>query len=165
MSGGAGYDAVVDVDDEVNAPQPKGNTPARTRNPVLTEAFRAGRPRPHRPPGRPRIPQLELLRVDARDPQGARVLGPAAAGDGRVLGQALPVVHVLLRAVLRRRHVRRPAEVLGGAVPARQLPRRARGQPGPLRPVLDSHHSGLHPVPGGHHKQVPRHDGSGAIRV
>jgi hypothetical protein len=160
---GAGYDVVVDVDDEVTPGSPV-HAAWRLVTTEKANFVDQGRPRTHRPPRRqPRVPQLQLYRRRVRaERRGGPVPRPAAAGDGVVVlwrrrrgrRQAVSVDHVLLRAVLRRRHLVRPPTVLGGAVPARQLPRRARGQPGPVRAVLDRDHGRADTVLGGHHQPV-----------
>ncbi len=129
-----------------------------------------GRPRPHGPARRrPRIPQLDVPGGHARRAQGRRrrLLGPATACDGVVarLAEALPVVHVVLRAILRRGHVGGAVALLGGPLPARQLSRRPRRQPRSLRPVLDRHDGGADPVPGRQHQPVARDAGHGALCV
>lgn len=165
----SGYDAVVDVDDEVGslspprasrklnrplAPTPSSPFPLllvlncylpiyEARLTVRWGNHRTGRPRAHGSPGRPRVPQLQLLRVDAgarhqRGP-GQAVVGLAVAaapghgGRWRVVaarrrrGQALPVDAVVLRPVLRRGHDVGAAPLRRRPLPARKLPRRARG--------------------------------------
>lgn len=187
----SGYDAVVDVDDEVS-PRPKAVSLSaflsihRKLTPPSSffPSRQAGRPRPHRPTRRPRVSHVQFLgditcprRRRRQRPQQQQVgLAPPAARDGRVVvvwrrrggrggQQAVPVDAVVLRAVLRRGHDVGPAAVLGGALPARQLPRRARGQPGPLRPLLDRHHCRPHPLPRRHHQRLPGPVRAGHVRL
>ena len=68
--------------------------------------------------------------------------------------QTLPLVPPLLRPVLRRRHVRGPTPLPRRPLPALQLPRHPRRQPGSLRALLDCHHCRLHPLSLGNHISV-----------
>lgn len=129
---GSGYDAVVDVDDEVRRrdAQRKDDRPdlLSTHQPSRDCAsnrytnFLTGRPRPHRPPRRSRIPRLQLQRHDARCSQSplVRAASPSYGILIRVL-EAVPVVHLLLRTILRCRHLGCSVSMLGRALPPRQL--------------------------------------------
>ena len=68
--------------------------------------------------------------------------------------QTLPLVPTLLRAILRRRHLRGATPLPRRPLPAIQLPRHPRRQPGSLRALLDRHHRRLHPFSRRNHLPV-----------
>lgn len=156
----AGYDAVVDVDDEVCfflllAIPDFRFCSAQTAN----NASSKGRPRPHRLTRRPRIPQLQLQLHRAANTKRCAVCWPyrpwpATPRDRRLLLrllEALPLDPVLLRPILRRRHLLRAVPLLGCAVPTSQLSRRARREPRSIRSFLDRYYRCSHPIPRRHH--------------
>lgn len=181
----SGYDAVVDVDDEVSddpsyylhvyylplpnsgsvppasirTPGPAGSsqTPPTSTN-ILTSP--TGRPRPYRPPRRPRIPQLQLRDQPPRRQRRLQHLKRLASpGNSRRLfillrrrRETFSVDDILLRAVLRRGHLERIIPMLGSFIPPRQLPRRPRGKPRFIRPVLDRYNCGDDFVFGGNYR-------------
>lgn len=140
--------------------------------------FSKGRSRPYRSTRGSRVPHVDIHRCIDHGPEIYALvgLGAAASRDGeRRLGrrrrrrrrrhvEAVPVDAVVLRPVLRRRHELRARALLGRAVAARQLPRRPRGEPRPVRPLLDRHHRRLDPLPRRHHQSV-REQGRRALRV
>lgn len=133
---------------------------------LTCSASQTGRPRSHRSPGRPRIPHVQLQRHDAGRPQ-APLGRPSRAGHcvrPRFI-EAFPLVHVILRAVLRCRHLGCLVTLLGRVVPSRQLPRCARGQPRLVRALLDRHDSRPDPVPGRHYQPVPVFYRQGAVSL
>lgn len=150
---GAGYDVVVDVDEEVNTqplPTPAAHSFHQANPPP-------GRPRPHRPARRPRIPLLKLqYRHLQYRSQGARRLirSSSPSNSRKRFLQTLTLDPLLLRTILRRRYQRRISKMLGCFVSPSKLPRRDGRKSGSLWPVLDCDYCSLYFVLRGNNQSV-----------
>lgn len=153
----AGYDVVVDVDEEVCAIR---SSNARCSNQSIyhehdaraalpeetTTNILLGRSRPHRPPRGPRIPQL-LLHHSLRQHHQGRPR-PSTTSNPILLHllQEIPMVLGFLRPILRRRHLQRFKPLLGSRIPKSEFPRCVGWEPGFVWTILDRDDDGVYSV-------------------
>lgn len=123
---GAGYDVVVDVDEEVCSSIRIICIPFRSSKNALSRTNPTpGRLRTYRPSRRPRIPLLKLhdrsLIEFSQEPR--RLIWSASPCDSRQwILETLPLDPILLCAVLRCRHKLGIITMLGSVVPKGELP-------------------------------------------
>lgn len=151
---GAGYDVVVDVDEEVSRdPFQYINSSAL----LDLSSWTTGWSWAHWPPRGPRIPLLKLQHRPFFDlPQATWCFLrlTCSCDSWQWLLKTLPMVTLLLRAILRCWYQLCVSKMLGSFVSASKFPRCFRRKPGSLWAVLDCNYGCVHSVLRGNNQSI-----------